>query len=176
MIVSTVLGPLLVADPPAGTESLWAEAVSLCARDMTSAVGKLPDSLRPAGRVLARTACGDAQTRDAVRAVETQDLPALARWQALLPDVAEVDAMKLAEVHGLVGDEMRGAVGRMLKIAELLRTGRTPEAQLRLERARAARGIDPSGAPLASLGAWRAHTGMDVSIDWDDSRGLVEVP
>lgn len=177
MLVQTVLGQLTVADPPAGTEAYWAEAVALCARDMTSMIGKLPDELRPAGRVLARSWAGDRANYDAVRALETGDLAAIAGWTRQLPDVAETNAQKLAAVHMQGGDEARGAVARMLKIADLLKTGRTDEAAARLAQARARRGIDAGGAPLASLGAWRAHTGMELStIDWNnDAQNVVEV-
>ncbi len=177
MLVPTLLGPLTVADPPPGTEAFWAEAVTLCARDMTSMIGKLPDPLRPAGRVLARAWSGDRANYDAVRAIETRDLAALASWARQLPDVAETDAQKLAEVHAHGGDEARGAVGRMLKIADLLKTNRLDEARARLVYARAGRGLDPSGtAPLASMGAWRAHTGMEIKVDWDNPSDVTEVP
>jgi hypothetical protein len=179
MIVNTVLGQLTVADPPpalpAEAAALWAQAVALAASDMTSIVARLPDRLRPAGRVLGRSWIGDAPSRDAVRACELGDLPTLVRWQVTLPDVAECDPNKLAEVQAQAGDAARAATGRMLKIAELLSAGRLPEAKLRLQRASAARD-GSSGAPLATVGAWRAHTGLVLGSDVLDSKSdVVEV-
>jgi hypothetical protein len=176
MLVDTVLGQLTVADPPpalpAEAAMLWAQAVQIAASDMTSIVARLPDRLRPAARVLGRAWVGDARNRDALRACELQDLPALARWQVMLPDVTECDANKLAEVQAQAGDAARAATGRMLKIAELLSAGRLPEARLRLQRAAAARS-GSSGAPLASVGAWRAHTGLVLGSDVLDSKSAV---
>lgn len=161
MQVHTVLGSLMVSDPPAGGVEVWAQAVDLCARDMTLYVGKVPDALRPAARVLGRAWCGDLSAQDAVRAAETQDLLALARWQVTLPDVAEIDAQKLAKVHALVGDQARGSTGRLLTIAQLLRQGRLDEARRRVQSGYAR----TSGAsrPLASVGALRAHTGASLT-------------
>ena len=176
MNVNTVLGPLLVSDPPAGSENLWAQAVSLCAKDMTAYVGKVPDPLRPSARLLGRAWCGDAYAQDAVRAIETGDLAALARWQATQPDVGEATAQTLARVHALVGDQARGSVGRLLSIARLLQSGRSDEATKTVQGAWGK--ASGSGAPLASVGALRAHTGVALTagvFEGPDGR-VIEIP
>jgi hypothetical protein len=180
MQVSTVLGSLMVADPPAAggpqASNIWAQAVGLCATDMTVYVGKVPDPLRPAARVLGRAWCGDMQAQDAVRAAETGDLMALARWQASLPDVSEIDASKLAQVHAMVGDQARGSVGRLHVIAQLLQQGRTQEAQQRVASGYSK--VSGAGRPLVSVGALRAHTGASLTAAALDrpNGSVIEIP
>lgn len=176
MQVNTVLGQLLVSDPPAGTADVWAQAVALCARDMTVYVAKVPDALRPTARVLSRAWCDDSRYGDAVRSIETQDLTTLARWQATLPDVSETTAPALAQVHALVGDQARGSTGRLLTIANLLQQGRLTEARNRVASGWAK--TSGNGAPLASVGALRAHTGAALtaaSFDRPDG-SVIEIP
>jgi hypothetical protein len=176
MQVTTVLGPLLVSDPPVGTADIWAQGVSLCARDMTVYVGKVPDALRPAARVLARSWCDDTRYADAVRSIETNDLSSLVRWQATLPDVSEATAQGLAKVHALVGDQARGSTGRLLTLAQLLQQGRLDEARKRVAAGYAK--TSGNGAPLASVGALRAHTGAALTaaaFDRPDG-SVIEIP
>jgi len=170
----------MVADPPpsAGPQAanIWAQAVGLCATDMTVYVGKVPDVLRPAARVLGRSWCGDMLAQDAVRAAETGDMVSLARWQASLPDVAETNAAKLAQVHALVGDQARGSVGRLHVIAQLLQQGRASEAQQRVASGYSK--VSGAGRPLVSVGALRAHTGAALTAAAFNAPdgGVVEIP
>jgi hypothetical protein len=159
--VTTVLGPLLVSDPPPGTSDVWAQAVSLCARDMTALVGKVPDRLRPSARVLARAWSDDSRYADAVRSIETHDLGSLARWQAMLPDVSEATPTSLAQVHAIVGDQARGSTGRLLTIAQMLAQGRIDEARKRVASGWSKQ--NGSGGALVTVGALRAHTGAALT-------------
>jgi hypothetical protein len=143
---------------------------------MTAYVAKVPDILRPSARVLGRAWCGDMLAQDAVRAAETSDLVALARWQATLPDVAEIDASKLAQVHAMVGDQARGSVGRLHVIAQLLQQGRTAEAQNRVQSSYAR--LSGASRPLVSVGALRAHTGANLTAGLADrpNGSVIEIP
>lgn len=170
MLVQTVLGPLAVHDPPAhpGAAECWAAATAASAVEMCTIVARLPDRLRPSGRLLSRAWCGDQPALQAVQAIET-GLSALA-----IADASECTAQTLAEAHALGGDDARGSRGRLLKVAQMLSAGNVGGASAYLagwQNQRA--GVSH---PLASVGAFRAHTGLSIDPDAYPPGSTIEVP
>jgi hypothetical protein len=164
LTVDTVLGLLQVAVPamqhPATDLATFASAVQLCAKDMTAVVGRAPDNLRPAIRMLGRSWCGDLQAKDALRALETGDLTSLAFYQSHVHDMAGLTPDAVALAHDFAADGARRGTTLIRRTAALLAAGRSQEASAAVTRAWASHAAIPAlGGPLASVGAWRAHTG-----------------
>ena len=161
MIVQTVLGSLDVPDavPPGRPSEVYASAVRLCARDMPGIVGQLPNDLRPAGRILAKSACGDQLSTAALRAIDLGDTAALVALQARIPDLRESPPQNRDEAYHLMSDDLRAPAGRLARAVRLILQGRVDEAQAMTSSAWAARIGNAPTAPVASVGALRAHTG-----------------
>jgi hypothetical protein len=161
VIVQTVLGPLDVPDavPPGRASEVYASAVRLCARDMPGIVGKLPNELRSAGRILARSSCGDRLSTVALRAIDLGDTAALVTLQTQIPDLRESPPQARDEAYFLMGGDLRAPAGRLARAVRLIAQGRIDEAQNMTASAWASRIGNGPTAPVASVGALRAHTG-----------------
>ena len=161
MFVPTVLGVLLGPDvaPGGRPTEIYASAVRLCAKDMTPLVGKLPDRLRPAGRLVARSACGDRIASECFRAMDTQDSASLVALQAQVHDLVECTPAARDEAYHLMADDLRAPAGRLARATTLLQSGRVDEAATLTTHGWSSRLGGRGTAPLASVGAFRAHTG-----------------
>lgn len=166
MQVQTALGVLDVACPGQSDRDaeVCASAVRLCARDMPAVVGKLPNGLRSAGRLLARSACGDRGAKAALSAVSAHDAPTLVVLQAQLPDLREAPPEAIGQASAMMQDDLRGPQGRLARALSLVAQGRAEEAASMNASGWAARLGSGGGAPVASVGALRAHTGCTCPV------------
>jgi hypothetical protein len=162
--VDTVLGLLTVA-PPAVRQpqdlDTYASAVRVCAKDMTSVVARAPSELRSCVRMLGRAYCGDLLAKDCLRALEMGDLSASAMYQTQIHDMADCDPHRVALAHDFAADGARRGTTLLRRAAALLTQGKSAEASQLVMSAWTSRMSSSAtgSAGLASLGAWRAHTG-----------------
>ena len=162
--VDTVLGLLTVAPPPVRAPDdlgTYSSAVQICAKDMTPIVGRAPAALRPSVRMLGRSYCGDLQAQDAIRAVETSNWPLVMQYQAAIGDMRDVTPQTVALAHDFAADGSRRGTTLLRRVSAMLAAGQSAQAKALVAQSWSARmaGSVTGGDGLASIGAWRAHTG-----------------